>query len=104
MCKLRSSPNDSAALIRSQVFDAVHEEACYDSDPETYPSSRTSLSVSAFTEDTSNKENKYITDDFPDYSHLHSKLSDDYAIRQMVQVIVIEAVLFYVLAVVFSAV
>ena len=94
---------ESPAVIRTQVLNAVHEDTCYDSDPETFlrrpsrrlhsstrlNSIRISLDYSAGREDlTNNKENLGY-----DHAglvpspkrHLHVDYTDDNTVRRMVQ-------------------
>lgn len=91
---------DSPALIRSGMLNAVHEETCYDSDPEDFTrrrprklqsptkttahsprSSRSNFNEGSPSSSPSNKENRNNLQ----FHKPHPSMGDDYVIAQMVQ-------------------
>lgn len=85
LCNINGNTNqaDSPALIRSGMLDAVHEEICYDSDPEDERRSRIFISKSnarSPARSPSNKENRTMP------RSPHSGAGDDFVIKQMVEV------------------
>ena len=80
-----TSKAESPALIRSGMLNAVHEETCYDSDPEDFTRRRPRKLHSNSPPSPSNKENRNHNIGSTPHN-LHSGVSDDDVIAQMVQV------------------
>ena len=86
LCNINGNTNqaDSPALIRSGMLNAVHEETCYDSDPEDERRSRKFTSKNSPARSParspSNKENRTMP------RSPHSGAGDDFVIKQMVEV------------------